>query len=529
MSNDKRIPNPAEIQREVAEFLKSKYGDRIFIPPQPDVAGEDEGERVTETGVKRIRFDMKPEELEAYLKEYVVGQDDAIEVLATKICTHFNRMRLETEEELEELVGNIKPNILMIGPTGVGKTYMIRLIAKKIGVPFVKADATKFSETGYVGGDVEDLVRELVREAGGDIKLAEYGIIYLDEIDKIASSGYQYGPDVSRTGVQRNLLKLMEESEVELKKPHDLASQLEAAMEMQRTGKYEPKKINTKNILWVMSGAFTELEPIIRRRLNKQKLGFVSDAREREREDTQAILRKVKSEDLIEFGFESEFVGRLPVVVVLNDLDVDGLYRILKNPKSTVIQAKKRDFAAYGIELEFTDGALRKIAEKAHEERTGARGLVTVLERILLKYEKKLPSTNVRKLVVTEEMVEDPEGQLKNLLTSEALRDFQRQFLASSGIVISFTQEATELLEQMAEASGKNLRDLCDELFKDYEYGLKLLGKQHFTVDAETVRRPKQTLEELIKRSYTGAKDARAAANPGEKEGKAGPDEMPSA
>ncbi|MDZ7374447.1 MAG: AAA family ATPase, partial [candidate division KSB1 bacterium] len=142
MSDDKRIPNPAEIQREVAEFLKSKYGDRIFIPPQPDLASDEEAPRTEKRGVGRIRFDMKPEELEAYLKEYVIGQDEALEILATKICTHFNRMRLEMENQLEDLVGNIKPNILMIGPTGVGKTYMIRLIAKKIGVPFVKADAT---------------------------------------------------------------------------------------------------------------------------------------------------------------------------------------------------------------------------------------------------------------------------------------------------------------------------------------------------------------------------------------------------
>ena len=174
-------------------------------------------------------------------------QDDAVEVLSTKICTHFNRMKYEMSIEGDsELIGNIKSNVLMIGPTGVGKTFLLKLIAKKLGVPFVKGDATKFSETGYVGGDVEDLVRNLVHEANGDIHLAEYGIVYLDEIDKIASSGNGYGPDVSRGGVQRNLLKLMEEAEVDLKTPHDLASQMEAAMEAQRTGKVDRKKINTK-------------------------------------------------------------------------------------------------------------------------------------------------------------------------------------------------------------------------------------------------------------------------------------------
>ena len=502
--SDKRFPDPMQIQREVAEFLKSKYGDRVIIPPQPDTAGEGPGDTGKEEGVKRIRFDMKPEELEAFLKEYVIGQDEAIEVLATKICTHFNRMRHEHEEELEELVGNIKPNILMIGPTGVGKTYLIRLIAKRIGVPFVKGDATKFSETGYVGGDVEDLVRDLVRQADGDVKLAEYGIIYLDEIDKIASSGGHVGPDVSRSGVQRNLLKLMEESEVDLRTPHDLASQLEAAMEMQRTGKVQRKKVNTKNILWVVSGAFSDLKDIIRRRLNRQPVGFRSDVDAHKTQDTE-LLRQVRTEDLIEYGFESEFVGRLPVVVVLNELDAEGLYRIVKNPKSTVVQAKKRDFAAYGIQLEFTDEALRKLAERAYHEGTGARGLVTVFERVLLRYEKKLPSTEIRQLTVTPEMIDDPDAELEKLLTREAIRAFQRRFLASTGIAIRCTPEAVEILKQQAEERKARLEDLCYDLLKDYEYGLRLLGRQEFVVDAETVLRPKERLEALIKEAY--AKD----------------------
>ena len=183
-------------------------------------------------------------ELEEYLNRFVVDQEDAVEVLATKICTHFNRMKIEEENRLSKIVGNVKSNILMLGPTGVGKTYIVKLIANKIGVPFVKGDATKFSETGYVGGDVDDLIRELVHEAGGDISWAEYGIVYLDEIDKIAGqSDSKYGgPDVSRKGVQRALLKLMEESEVDMKVPHDIASQMEAVMQAQKTGKVEKRK-----------------------------------------------------------------------------------------------------------------------------------------------------------------------------------------------------------------------------------------------------------------------------------------------
>ncbi|MCU0821423.1 MAG: AAA family ATPase, partial [Spirochaetes bacterium] len=329
--------------------------------PESDSAGDKPGIRTKEAG---IIFNIRPEELESYLNKYVIDQDEAIEVIATKVCTHFSRMNLEnTMPEDEKILGNIKSNMLLIGPTGVGKTYIIKLIAKKIGVPFVKADVTKFSETGYVGGDVEDLVRELVHEANGDIKKAEYGIIYLDEIDKIASSGNMYGPDVSRTGVQRNLLKLMEESEVDLKTPHDLASQVEAAMEAQRTGKVIRKKINTKNILFIVSGAFSGIIDIIKKRLNVHAIGF--DKAAFQKEETQDILKKIRTEDLIEFGYESEFIGRLPVTVILNSLDENGLFKILKNKYSSVVLGKKLDFRSYGIELDFTDEALRLLAQKA--------------------------------------------------------------------------------------------------------------------------------------------------------------------
>ncbi|HEB84744.1 MAG TPA: AAA family ATPase, partial [Bacteroidetes bacterium] len=349
-----------------------------------------------------LHFDMTPEELERYLRQYVVRQEEAIEIIATKVATHFNRMRWEHEEGRGKprIPGQIKPNILLIGPTGVGKTYIVKLIAERIGVPFVKGDATKFSETGYVGGDVEDMVRDLVTAAGGDIKLAEYGIIYIDEIDKIAASSNVIGPDVSRTGVQRNLLKLMEETEVELRVPHDLASQMEAVIETQRTGKAPKKKINTRNILFIVSGAFNGLETIIRRRLNRQPMGFGSDIQDLP-DELDSLLDDVTTQDLIEYGFESEFIGRLPVIARLHELGEEGLYEVLTNEYNAVVQGKIRDFAAYGIKLEFTDEALRLLAQQAHSEKTGARGLMRVVERALIPFEKRLPSTPISKLVVT--------------------------------------------------------------------------------------------------------------------------------
>ncbi|MBN1997800.1 AAA family ATPase [candidate division KSB1 bacterium] len=502
--NNAKVPSPEEIQRDVREFLKDKYGDKIHVPPEPNAMGnEPDNTSGSGTTPPVIHFDLKPTELESYLQQYVVGQDDAIEVLATKICTHFNRMKLENSPGgISELVGNIKSNILMIGPTGVGKTFIIKLIAKKVGVPFVKGDATKFSETGYVGGDVEDLVRNLVHEANGDIKLAEYGIIYLDEIDKIASSGSHFGPDVSRSGVQRNLLKLMEEAEVDLKTPHDLAAQMEAAMEAQRTGKVKRKKINTKNILFVTSGAFFQLADIIRKRCNQQPLGFKNPAQAELENDYVDVLKKVRSEDLINFGFESEFVGRLPVVVTLNDLDVNGLYEILRSPNSTVILGKKRDFQSYGIKINFKDDALYRIAELAFQEHTGARGLVSVVDRLLLKFEKTLPDTDINEFTVTRAVIENPAAELKALITDFYVKKFQKRFLATNGIVITFTEPAKQLLQKKAEKSGRNFADICNDLFKDYEYGLRLLSTEEFTVDEETVLDPKTRLEGLIKKSY---------------------------
>lgn len=429
-----KLPDQKELERELNEYLSKKYGDRIklgvsMLVPKAALEDGDGGAQEKPKGVSRIQFNMKPEELEAFLDEFVVKQKKAKEILATKICTHFNRIRYMEENKLQDRfdgVGHIKNNILMIGPTGVGKTYIIKLIAKKLGVPFVKGDATKFSETGYVGGDVEDLVRDLVHEADGDIQLAQYGIIYIDEIDKIASSGHIIGPDVSRAGVQRALLKPMEETDVDLRVPHDPISIMEAIEQYRKTGKRERKKVNTKNILFIVSGAFYGLEDIIKKRLNSQGIGFTADIRSKE--DRFEYLQHVKAEDLIEYGFESEFVGRLPVIVVFDKLEVEDLYQILRNPNSPIIQGKKRDFKAYGIDIRFSDAALRKLAEKAHLERTGARGLVSSVERVLMGFEKKLPSTTITTLAVTEELVEDPEGTLERILNNPDDPKFQEDF-----------------------------------------------------------------------------------------------------
>ncbi len=418
---NEKIPNPKEIEKEISEFLTKKYGDQVkMISPivMPD-ADHLETDDIPYKKINPINFDLKPEELIAYLDQYVIKQDLAKRVLATKVCTHFNRIKYQKTDDGEHLSisGGIKNNVLMLGPTGVGKTYIIKLIANKLGVPFVKGDATKFSETGYVGGDVEDLVRDLVRESDNDIELAEYGIIYIDEIDKIAASGNLIGADVSRTGVQRALLKPMEETDVELKVPHDPISMIQEVEQFRKTGKREKRSINTKNILFIMSGAFGGLDDIIKKRTTSQSIGFGSQGKISQSKSD--LIRQVKAEDLIAYGFESEFVGRLPVKAIFEPLEEEDLLKILQTPNNPVLLNKKLDFVTYGIDIRFSNEALKLLAQKAFAENTGARGLVSVIEQVLIPFETKLPSTNMKRFPVTITVIENPESTLNSWLTRE--------------------------------------------------------------------------------------------------------------
>jgi ATP-dependent Clp protease ATP-binding subunit ClpX len=426
---DEKVPDPKEVEKEISEFLSEKFGGRVkLIAPMviPQQAPGDEGGKPPRK--KKIDFSLKPEELEAYVDQYVVKQDEAKAILATKVCTHFNRIKYakSCEDKDQPILGNIKNNVLMIGPTGVGKTYMIKLIAQRMGVPFVKGDATKFSETGYVGGDVEDLVRDLVREADDDIELAEYGIIYIDEIDKIASSNNLTGPDVSRTGVQRALLKPMEETEVDLKVAHDPISMLEEVERYRKTGKRRRRVVNTKNILFIMSGAFEQLAEITKKRIVDQGIGFGASVKSHT--ESLDYLKYTKPEDLIRFGFETEFIGRLPVITIFEKLSEDDLFTILRNPNNPVILSKKLDFRAYGIDVKFDNEALKAMAHLAYKEGTGARALVSVIEKVLVKLEKRLPSTQIKQLPVTEQVVRDPGGALQEIVSHANRVKWQRTY-----------------------------------------------------------------------------------------------------
>jgi len=490
-----KMPTPKELEKEISEFLSKRFGANVkmvspVIIPQ-EVAAEKPPEPLQNE--KKITFDLKPEELIAYLDQYIVKQDNAKAILATKICTHFNRIKRAeiSPDPISNMVGSIKNNVLMLGPTGVGKTYIIKLIANKIGVPFVKGDATKFSETGYVGGDVEDLVRDLVREADDDIELAQHGIIYIDEIDKIASSRHLVGADVSRTGVQRALLKPMEETDVELKVPHDPVSMIQEIERFRKTGIKEKRIVNTNNILFIMSGAFTDLVPIVKKRIAKQGIGF--GAHITNAEEQMDILKHVKSEDFITYGFESEFVGRLPVKAIFEKLNEDDLFEILRNPSNPIILGKKLDFAAYDIDVKFESQVLRVLALNAFNENTGARGLVSAVEKALLLFEKKLPSTPVKKFPVTLSVIDTPEKFLEELVTSSnddtASEVFEKLTLSEKESIKEYIKSNEKYLAQkyslamtpsrvdiVADFYAKNtidigniikkVKDYCDEIKK---------------------------------------------------------------
>ena len=337
----KEDDNPLEeIQKQLRDLLSNKNVQVAFAPFMQGMKNEAEGDKESpkdpspeappptrDEQLEGIQaFDRKPKEIRDYLDRFVIKQEQAKRVLSVAVCDHYNHVRRCLEDAKRAHSEYVKSNVLLLGPTGVGKTFLMRNVAKLIGVPFVKADATKFSETGYVGYDVDDLVRDLVKAAEGDVELAQYGIIYVDEIDKIASEASRSGRDVSGRGVQINLLKLMEETEVNLHSPQDMMGQMKAFMEMQKGGQPSKTSISTKNILFIVSGAFDQLAENVRKRLDLNRIGFGSAEEEASTQvPVSNFLSKVETRDFIDYGFEPEFVGRLPVRVACDELTKEDL------------------------------------------------------------------------------------------------------------------------------------------------------------------------------------------------------------
>ncbi|MEX0332535.1 MAG: AAA family ATPase [Puniceicoccaceae bacterium] len=493
------------------------------VPPQKSAEdGPSKQDQEAEEALERIRhFNFKPREIRDYLDRFVIQQQEAKKVLSVAICDHYNHVRqcLENPKLLEK--DYHKQNILLLGPTGVGKTFIMRHISKLIGVPFVKADATKFSETGYVGADVEDLVRDLYKVSGSNADLAQYGIIYIDEIDKIAAaSNVAGGKDVSGRGVQINLLKLMEDTDVNLFSPTDMMAQMSAMMEASRGGKPRKRSINTRHILFIVSGAFDKLAESVKKRLEANSIGF-GNTREIIDREASEYLHNVETNDLIKYGFEPEFVGRLPVRVACDPLAAKDLAAILTSAEDNLLEQYTQDFKGYGIDFKVTTEAIDEISERAYQEKTGARGLMTVFERVFRYFKFELPSAGAPSFEVTRETVADPQEALKGLLKEHShmkrnilrqeLDAFIERFQSTAGMTISFSEEACDLLIDVAVDRDKTIRAICEDRFKDLEYGLKIVsrntGSTTFEINRAMAENPDAELSKMVVESFNHAQE----------------------
>lgn len=356
-----------------------------------------------------IRSIPAPHRIKASLDEYVIGQEKAKKVISVAVYNHYKRVAAGPDADGIEIE---KSNMLMIGPTGSGKTYLVKTLAKLLDVPLAIADATSLTEAGYIGDDIESVLSKLLAAAGNDVEKAERGIVFIDEIDKIAKKKNTNQRDVSGESVQQGMLKLLEGAEVEV----PVGANSKNAMVPLET-------INTKNILFICGGAFPDLEDIIKERLNKQSsIGFRADLKDKY-DHEKNLLRRVTVEDIRSFGMIPEFIGRLPVIFTLDALTEDMMVQILKEPKNAILKQYQKLLALDEVKLEFTEGALRAIAKKAMEKDTGARALRAIIEEFMLDIMYEIPKDdNIGQVTITEDYIEHRGGPLITMRGVPALK-----------------------------------------------------------------------------------------------------------
>lgn len=479
--------SPLEDLQNFLKDFKDKYSGNVEVDTDfVRTAGQDSPDEEDDWS---FDFDYSPSEIKDHLDDYVIGQNSAKKHLANAVCYHYHH--LDREDPHYQ-----KKNILMIGNTGVGKTHLVEVLSDHIGVPFVKADATKFSGTGYVGKNVNSLVRELVERADENVDKAEHGIVFIDEIDKICSSK-DSDRDISGQDVQTNLLKLLEETEISLMDPSSPMSMMKGMQGMLGSSDMD-EKVSTKKILFIVSGAFPGLEDIIGDRLNMGGIGFNADVSSERDIET---LRHCAVQDLVDYGLESEFVGRLPVRAFLDDLDADDLYRILTESKSSILRQYKQDFEAYDLELNFTEDALRRIAGKALDEEIGARGLTSVLEDVLFEFMHVLPDRDVTTLTVDEDTVDNPKRQLYSLLLEQELDDHLQQF-ADQGVAINVTESGRKTLLDLADEKGVTPLEIFKDRFDSLGHILKMVDCEELEIDEYFVRNPEEELDRICSDYY---------------------------